>query len=707
MRASSQNATKGRLKLYTIANIAKQSNLLLAYNRLLTNPESTYKNFFRETYTIYGMASEKNIALLRKKINAGYLPTHSIRVFMPKSNGLSRMYTLLSIEDQIVYQAYANILAKALTSNNQITKRYKKSVFGNLCAQADSDFFYQRWQDSYRAYTKAIIHAFHRGNNYIASFDLTACYDSINHRLLWNILKEKCGFSENCATSLIRLLEKWESADGQELGTGIPQGPQASGLIAEAVLQEYDSYIETLQKTMHFVYFRYVDDIRILASDENTVKWVLFLLDKKSKELGLFPQSSKITTHEITDIDKEIKRISKPLFDDEFDDKKKSQIAVDAIKQLLKEDPADLTSIRRYFQWVIQNSKTNKLAIAAVKKYPNLIHSFAYYVQRYPRIIPPSISKYTYQCCLDKTQQFAAGILLESIRGKVNNTDAHRFSELAKTLLNTDKKAPFIIDSRFKAQLLLCVLRYDPAPFGKRRIAYVEKSNWWVRSSFIQLTIKDACITKLNKTLINSFINSDVPDLSLAVANHFLLSGEVHSLPQLSNVAPVAQNVLKESGLILRSRYTNSQINKYLYLLAQTPYKVAWKKKLGKEHDQIERTFFTALGYWKTDLTAFVNLWDTLDDRICSILTISHPELGGYQLGKIGSSINRNNKTFPSHLPKFFKMCLEIHEMRLSSHLSHSEIKATHTYTGPIQQNKRKAIQRLIKEGIDELALFW
>ena len=693
--------------MYTIANVAKQSNLELAYNRLLTNPESTYKNFFRETYAIYGMASEKNIKLLRKKINTGYLPAQSIRVFMPKSNGLSRMYTLLSIEDQVVYQAYANILAKALTSNSQITKRYKKSVFGNLCTQADSEFFYQNWQDSYKAYTKAIIHSFQKGNNYIASFDLTACYDSINHNLLWSILKEKCGFSENCATSLVRLLEKWESTDGRELGTGIPQGPQASGLIAEAVLQEYDSYMETLQNSMSFAYYRYVDDIRILASNEETVKWVLFLLDKKSKELGLFPQSSKITLHEITDIDKEVKRISKPLFDDELDDEKKSQIAVGTIKQLLKEDPADLTSIRRYFQCVIQNSKTNKLAISAVKKYPNLIHSFAYYVQRYPRIIPPSISNYTYQCCQDKTQQFTAGILLESIKGKLNNTDAYRFLELAKELLKADKKAPFIIDSRFKAQLLSFILRYDTTTFGKRYITYVRSSNWWVKSSFFHLAIKDNCIGNLSKDLINHFIKSDIPDLSLAATNYYLLSGETHSLPQLSNVSPVAQNVLKESGLILHSRYTNSQINKYLFVLTQTAYKTSWKKKLGKDHDQIERTLFTALGYWKTDLTAFVNLWDTIDDRICSILTISHSELGGYKLGKIGASINRDNKVFPLYLPKFYKMLLEIHEMRLSSHLSHSEVRKTHKYTGPIHQNKRKTIRRLIKDGIEELVLFW
>ena len=699
--------------MYTITNVAKQSNLALAYTRLLTNPESTYKNFFRDTYSIYGMACEKNITLLQKRVKTGYLPTQSIRVFMPKANSLNRMYTLLSIEDQIVYQAYANILAKSLISIPEITKRYKKSVFGNLCDQPNSDFFYQRWQDSYKAYTKAIIKAFQKGYKYIASFDLTACYDSINHNLLRSILKEKFCFSDNCAKSFTDLIERWESADGLELGTGIPQGPQASGIVAEAVLQEYDTYIEILQKSMQFVYYRYVDDIRILSPDEDTVKWVLFLLDKKSKELGLFPQSSKISIHEITDIDKEIKRISKPLFEDEFDDEKKSQIATETIRKLLKEDPTDLTSIRRYFQYVLQDSKTNKLAISMVKKYPNLIHSFAYYVQRYPRTIPSSISNYIYKCCIDKTQQFSAGMLLESARGKLNAADAGRFSDLAKDLLNRDKKTPFIVDCRFKAQLLAFILKYDTAAFGKRRVSYVMKSNWWVKSSFIHTAEKDGSIGKMKETVLVDMIKKtdesmfDAADLPLAVANHYLLSGSVHDLPAISEVAPIAQNVLKESGLISRSRYSNSQINKYLFELTQNQYKVSWKRKLGREHDQVERTLFTALGYWKTDLTAFVNLWDTLDDRICSILTAAHPELGGYTLGNIGSSINRNNKVFPVYLPKFFKMCLEIHELRLSTHLSHPVVRATHAYTGPVQSNKRKSILKLIREGIDELVLFW
>ena len=113
--------------MFSIRDVAKQNNLLLAYHRLLTNPESTYKNFFRDAYSAYGMAAERNITLLRSKIKAGYLPANTIRVFMPKANGLNRMYTLMSIEDQIVYQAYANVLAEALVANPKVRRRYKKA----------------------------------------------------------------------------------------------------------------------------------------------------------------------------------------------------------------------------------------------------------------------------------------------------------------------------------------------------------------------------------------------------------------------------------------------------------------------------------------------------------------------------------------------------------------------------------------------------
>ncbi len=690
--------------MVSITNVANKANLALAYNRLLTNPESTYKNFFRNTYSAYGMAVEQNIEVLRKKLKAGYLPMPTIRTFMPKSNGLSRMYLLMSIEDQIVYQAYANALAEALVANPQIKRRYKKSVFGNLYSNKNSPFFYQKWQDSYKAYTKAIVRAYEAGNNYIASFDLTACYDSINHKLLFNILRDRCRFSENCAKSFILLLEKWESANELELGTGIPQGPQASGVVAEAVLAEYDAYIELIQKSLPFQYFRYVDDIKILSDNESTVRWVLFLLDKKSKELGLFPQSSKIAVHKIINIDDEIKRISIPLFEDDFDDEKKPLVALSAIRKLMKEDPPDLTTIKRYFQYVKQDAASNRLAIAAVKRFPNMVHSFAFYVQRYPRKIPPTISDYIYGCCQDKTQQFAAGLLLESVVGNLSVKDEERFALLAANILTLDKKSSFIVDSRFRANLISLLLIHNASLSSKQK-NYIKSSNWWVQSSFIYQAQKSHQVSKVGDRFITDYIKSSECDIAIASATCCLLASNPNIPTPISEISPYAQIIFKQSGLIQRSRYSNSQIPRYLNELAGVQIKFAWKKKLGKEHDQIERTLFTALGYWKTDLTAFVNIWDTMDDRLCCLLVNAHPELGGYTLGKIGG-IDKS-KSFISNIPRFHKMCMTLHQLRLHSHLSHSEVRGTHQYTGPIPQKKRREILRLIKSGLEEMMQFW
>lgn len=648
---------------------------------------------------------DDNIKLLYKKLKAGYLPTPSIHAFLPKSNGLCRLYTLLSIEDQIVYQAYANIIAVSLSANSHVKRRYKKCVFGNLFTDATNLFFYQPWQNSYKAYTSAVINSHRSGKEYIASFDLTACYDSINHRLLESLLVKKYHFSERCAQEFTHLLQQWESGSSVTLATGIPQGPQASGIIAEIALTQYDEYIEKLKSKYQFDYFRYVDDIRILSSDEQTIRWILFLLDKKSKELGLFPQSSKVGVHKVTNIDDEVSRISKPLFDDEFDGSTKSKIAVQKIQKMMRKDPPDLTTIKRYFHSVKHDSRSNKLAISMATQFPNTVHSFAYYILRYTRKIPTSISNYIYSCCNDKIQQFAAGILLEAVGDNLTEKDIKRFVALAKTLLKEDRASSFIVDCRFKSQLLFLILKYgqpDRGYFART----IQKENWWTVSKlFYQLSHKPAPHLIADATLRNCLTMPVSCNSGIAAANYIMVAVPDFNLPSNNELNPYVQNILKHAGLIQRNRYSTSQINHYFKALTGLSLKFSWKRKLETEHDPVERNFFLCLNYWNSDLTAFVNLWDTIDDRLCSIVVTEHPELGGYSLGKIGSIEKSVN--FIAHLPAFHKMCMTLHELRLSSNLSHSEIRRTHQYTGPIPQKKRKLIIKLIREGFVELPEFW
>lgn len=676
----------------------------MAYTRLLTNPEATYKNYFRNIYATYGIARDNNIKNLSKKLKAGYLPEKTFKIYIPKPNGLNRMYTLMSIEDQVVYQAFANKLADQMQIDS-VKKRYKRSVFGNLYGGKNSDFFFQRWEDSYKAYTKAIISAYQAGNEYIASFDLTACYDSINHNLIRDILR-KYHFAEPCIGEFIIMLEAWSSPSSEYvLGVGIPQGPQASGIIAEAVLGEYDEYIEKLQKTYSFKYYRYVDDIKILAKNEKTVKWILFLLDKKSKELGLFPQASKVSVHKIKDITEEVKQISKPLFEDEIEEEAKPDEASACIVKLLRSKSNDTTSIKRYMQYLEPNAKNNKMVLNLLYEYPEVIVSFVYYIQRYPRRLPNSIVMFIKQCCLDRTKQYYAGILLRVSAFNMSEKVIADFGNLANGLLRKDNKEKFIYDLLFKEQLYLLLVLSGRFTI-RTYINWINKEdNWWIKQQLLSDLVTCDASEEIENKLVNICLMSSNSDEALGAVMQIIVEPTRYNLPITSSISAVAQEALKQSGIIRRGRYSNSQINNYLEIITEEKWSFRWKKLLGGDHDNVERFIFAAMIYWRADLTAFVNLWDTIDDRMLSVMTIAHPELGGYTLGNVGGI--KDSKGFRTHIPTYHRMVKQIHELRLSSYLSHTQIKNTGKYTGPIPYKEKKRIKKLIIVGMRELEAYW
>ena len=59
------------------------------------------------------------------------------------------------------------------------------------------------------------------------------------------------------------------------------------------------------------------------------------------------------------------------------------------------------------------------------------------------------------------------------------------------------------------------------------------------------------------------------------------------------------------------------------------------------------------------------------------------------------------------HLPNYLTMVNEIHSLRSESYLSHTQIRNTGVYTGPIPYKEKKRILSLLRNGIGELVKFW
>jgi hypothetical protein len=119
-------------------------------------------------------------------------------------------------------------------------------------------------------------HNFANGFRYVATFDLTAFYDSIDHHVL-KIFLLRSGIDVDTIGFLLTNLRHWTEATwsggrGRLIfhEHGIPQGPSTSGMLSEVVLQHLDAIGDRKSKDVR--YLRYVDDIKIMARDEKSLR---------------------------------------------------------------------------------------------------------------------------------------------------------------------------------------------------------------------------------------------------------------------------------------------------------------------------------------------------------------------------------------------------------------------------------------------------
>lgn len=171
----------------SLSDMIEPNNLRRAWRWLKSNPDATYKHYCRGLYQTFAIAEDALLDDLADRLKRNiYTPSHASKLYFPKSSGILRPYSILTVEDQIVYQAAVNVVAEQLFP--KVRHRYFVEVFGHLYAGRSSTWFYRRWTDGYKAFNKAARKTFKDGYRYTASFDLTACYDSLDHGVLRHAL---------------------------------------------------------------------------------------------------------------------------------------------------------------------------------------------------------------------------------------------------------------------------------------------------------------------------------------------------------------------------------------------------------------------------------------------------------------------------------------------------------------------------------------
>lgn len=685
----------------TLASVAAPENLTRAWHWLLANPEASYKNYFRRIYRAYGIAEARNLKALSSRLKKGsYQPTHSNKIFLPKPSGLLRPWTLLSVEDQVVYQAIANVVAERLAP--RVRARHEETVFGNLYAGRTSNFFFKDWRKCYRLFSARQRTLYEDGYEHHATFDLTACFDSIDHRVLEHFLRQ-IGIEAEVCSLLLGLLQRWTAHDADApvyAGHGIPQGPMASGMVAEALLRHFDEQ----RRDEGVQYLRYVDDIHLFATDEEELRKFLITLDLASKEIGLFPQSSKIGLRRLGSIEEITKSVSLPTEDVQADTNIDPATAEERIEELTPRlQVVDDTRFKYVLGAAVPNARLGQRLLKIVARRPDLFRSVCRHLEKADKL-SKSVSRLLMDllCTYDYYPAMACA-MLRVLRGRVHSDFAGSLTAYCKRSVRSKAGSA---DPEFRSELVHTLIAVDALSPAQVRRHAAWKGSWWYRAHVVESLGDGNLKPRAFEAVLNQLARDTVPDVAVVAAEEILIHGMTLTNPR-TDVHLAAQHSLKAGGLIGRVRVKDRAIGEAMVqVLGPKVRTIDWGAVLGKEYKRLIGTVMRWASYAESDPTAWVNLSDVLNDNLLARLFHHDTSIGGYTLGHIGSALTATSR-FARAYPALFDAVNCVHELRYQSELSHPLVRRTGTPTKYIKFREAFPMRRKLARGYHEMWAAW
>lgn len=662
-------------------------NLQLAWDRIYANSaDVSYKNLYRDLFTYYDFDVKSNLKRLSERLkNRTYEPSKVFKFYKPKQSGLQRMFSLLNLDDLIVYQAFANMVIPDFAKKRKPLER--KYVFSNLFNKEEKDniFLFEKWKIGYQAYKKNIAKNFNAGLKFTAHFDLAAYYDTIDHNSLLNN-----SFKEKDETGIIGVrkklndcLERWSNESDDSLRQhhhGIPQGPMSSAIFGELFLLPIDEYLVEHKIT----YSRYVDDFVIQGKTLEEVQKAVVLLEIKCKEKGLVPQVGKFEITESKSVEEAVGK-APSLSNQEKDEIFSSpDDTLFLLKTSFQEKSFDSTKIR-YILKVYQDSPILlDVVFSEFRNHYEFTEEFCTYLKRFLQEefdqIFPFVQTQIQKDIPYEFVEYELWVLLAEISKR---EDCSQLGEFAvKRLMSCKSFAKLGVykflstldDRRFSSFLshegdeILMLLAI---PFIDSKI--VEKSDFVEVLGFYAQrsseTLKIALSRHLHYLRLFGKINQDCLNKCLSI------------LPQINERVYATINYYLKEDFGIESQND-------------------WKKFFGDAHQQASSLIYNAHLTKKKNPTFWLNCIDSFNDLMIrafiEMLKINKAHIRLPELFEPDGKLNDygNLLKIDSKFAKRFKNidipCYEIHERRCRTPLSHPQDKKTKVYSDFVTATESK-----------------
>ncbi|HVJ33779.1 MAG TPA: RNA-directed DNA polymerase [Terriglobia bacterium] len=252
-----------------------------------------------------------------------YHPFQPLRVYAPKNRATVRVVSLLHPIDLIIYTALtliviADIEANRVPLRRRIVFSYRaESRAPNRLYGTANNFSMFRERLDERSSREAI--------RYVAIADIADFYPRIYQHRLENVIESSSQSARTRDVARVLVKKLISNLSGKN-SYGIPVGPYASRVLAEAVLIDVDSYL--ISEGLDFI--RWVDDYYFFTRTEQQAQEILISLAQRLYDrqgLTLSALKTKIQTKDIfrrrfvpdpnRDVDARLQRVSE--FSSRFD----------------------------------------------------------------------------------------------------------------------------------------------------------------------------------------------------------------------------------------------------------------------------------------------------------------------------------------------------------------------------------------------------
>ncbi len=222
----------------------------------------------------WGRNWEERLTNLRRAVMGNtYRPAPLERYSVPKKSGGRRHLTNLTVTDKVLQRAALNVLDDLFDplflpcSYGYRKGRSVADAVEMICAHRDDGF------------------------TWVFDADIDECFDSLDHGLLVEFVREKVG-----DPILLRLIKSWLRVGRRDpdVATGIPMGAIISPLLCNVYLHRLD----TALVNDGWPVARYADDFVVLCRSEKQARiaWNATAAVLKSLKLRLEPRKTAVTT---------------------------------------------------------------------------------------------------------------------------------------------------------------------------------------------------------------------------------------------------------------------------------------------------------------------------------------------------------------------------------------------------------------------------